>query len=129
MAVTEALILGMVLILPMMWLLSVLSAVHSAALATSSAVREAGVVISRSLDGRQGLNVVIAESLRNHGLDPSGGTVEVAAPRGFVRGAIVEIGVTYQVPVFDPPFLPMDIGPTLTVRSRHSARIDPYRSR
>lgn len=129
MAIMEALILGLVLIVPMLWLLSVLSSVHSAALATNSAVREAGVVVTRSFDGPEGLDLVVKDALRNHGLDPSGGRFDLQARDGFVRGASVEIAVTYQVPVFDPPFLSMDLGPTITVRSRHSARIDPYRSR
>ena len=125
----EALVLGTVLILPMMWLLSVLSSVHSAALATNSAVREAGAVVARSIGGPRGLDAVMKDALRNHGLDPTGGDLRIHAPEGFARGATVGIGASYEVPVFDPPFLSMDFGPTVTVRSRHAARIDPYRSR
>ena len=129
MAVMEVLVLGMVLILPMMWLLSVLSSVHSAALATNSAVREVGALVARSLDGPEGVDHVVKDALRNHGLDPAGGMFDLEARDGFTRGATVKIDVSYKVPVFDPPFLSMNLGPVITVRSRHLARVDPYRSR
>ena len=128
-AVIEALVLGVVLLLPMMWLLSVLSSVHSAALGTNSAVREAGMVIARSLGEPDGLDLVVKDALRNHGLDPEGGRFDVHVRSGFVRGAIVDVVLAYEVPVFDPPFLNVDLGPSVTVRSHHSARIDPYQSR
>lgn len=128
-AVMEALILGIVLIFPMMWLLSVLSAVHSAALATNSAVREAGMVIAGSLGRPPDIEMVVKDALRNHGLDAEGGSLELDAPQGFGRGNEVGIALGYEVPIFDPPFLQRDLGPTVTVRARYIARIDPYRSR
>lgn len=128
-AVIESVILGIVLILPTIWLLSVLGSVHSAALATNSAVREAGAVVSSALDAPRDLDALAEETLRNHGLDPAAGGLEVSAPDGFTRGAAVHIAISYRVAVFDPPFLGARIGPAVTVRSRHIARIDPYRSR
>lgn len=129
MAVIESVILGIVLIMPMIWLLSVLTSIHSAALATNSAVREAGAVVSRSLYEPRDLDVLAQETLRSHGLDPAAGDLEVSAPDGFTRGAAVHIAISYPVAVFDPPFLSARVGPAVTVRSRHIARIDPYRSR
>ena len=128
-AVIESVILGMVLILPMVWLLSVLAGVHSAALATNSAVREAGAAISSSFGAPPDLHLLAREALTNHGLDPAASSLEVNAPHGFSRGAKVQIAMSYRVPVFDPPFLSADIGPRITIRSRHVARVDPYRSR
>ena len=128
-AVIESVILGIVLILPMIWLLSVLGSVHSAALATNSAVREAGAAVSGAIDDPGDLDALAQEALRNHGLDPAAAELKVRAPDGFTRGAAVHIAISYPVAVFDPPFLSARIGPAVTVRSRHIARIDPYRSR
>lgn len=129
MAIIESVILGIVLILPMIWLLSVLGSVHSAALATNSAVREAGAAVSSALEEPRDIKALAKETLRNHGLEPAAGILEVSAPDGFTRGAAVHIAISYPVAVFDPPFLSADIGPVVTIRSLHIARVDPYRSR
>jgi hypothetical protein len=129
-AIVESVVLGTVLLVPVIWLLTVLSSVHAAALGTNSAVREAGHLVSRTMGeaDRSEVEAVVAQALRNHGVEDVG-RISLEASRGYARGSEVELSVSYDVPVFDAPFLKMSWGPSVTVVSRHTARIDPYRSR
>lgn len=130
-AVMEAVVLGLGLLIPLLWLLTTLSSVHSAALATNSAVRETGVLVSRSIGGPEPAEVerTVAEALRNHGVDPDRSRIRMRTDSGFNRGARVEVIVAYDVALFEPPFLNASFGPSVTVRARHFARVDPFGSR
>ena len=129
-ALVESVVLGTVLLVPLIWLLTVLSSVHAAALGTNSAVREAGHLVARTMGeaDRSEVEDVVQQALRNHGVDDPG-RIRLEASRGYARGSPVELSVSYDVPVFDAPFLDISWGPSVTVISRHTARIDPYRSR
>ena len=131
-AIIEALFLGLVLLVPVIWLLTVLAEVHAAALATSSAVRESGFEAARATDpltADEGIALSTAEALSDHGLDPDKGEIEWSPPDGWGRGATLEVVVTYRVPVFQAPFLGSVSEPSLPVSARHVVAIDRYRSR
>ena len=130
-ALTEALLLGLVLLIPLLWLLGVLSDLQRGALASSAAAREAGSEAARSGDARtieSAVDGIVAEVFRDHGLDP--GDAEFALQGGGdARGSAVEVIVRYDVTVFQIPFLGRVSGPSIGVTARHVARVDPYASR
>ena len=131
-AIVESLLLGLVLLVPVIWLLTVLAEVHAAALATSSAVRESGFEAARATDpfaADEGITASAAAALSDHGLDPAMGDVEWSPPDGWGRGETLEVVVTYRVPVFQAPFLGSVSEPFLPVSARHVVAIDRYRSR
>jgi hypothetical protein len=68
-------------------------------------------------------------ALTNHGLDAGEANVRWSAPNGLERGARIEVHVSYPVGVVRFPFLGEVSGPSIWVRSTHSARVDPFASR
>jgi hypothetical protein len=131
-ALIESLLLGLLLIVPIVWGLMVLAEVHRAALATTSAAREAGFDAARSADlttADVSVDRAVGVALTNHGLDAGDSRIQWSAPDGLDRGARVEVHVTYPVGVFRFPFLGEVSGPSIWVRSTHVARVDPFASR
>lgn len=131
MATVETLLLGLLLVVPLVWGLTVLSELHRAALAGAAAAREAGFDAARSsnaADAQRRIEAAVAAAFRDHGLDPSAARVEWTT-RGLERGAPVEVRVSYPTPVLQAPFLGRVSGPSVWVRADHVARVDPYRSR
>ncbi|MGH2701651.1 MAG: hypothetical protein ACRDJB_00935 [Actinomycetota bacterium] len=131
-ALVESIILGLVLLVPIVWMLMVLADVHRAALASTAAAREAGFDASRSTDNAaadRAVDTAIRLALDNHGLRTEDAVVRWSAPEGLTRGARVEVHVAYPVPVVRMPFLGNAGGPAIWVRAVHSARIDPFSSR
>lgn len=128
----ETILLGLVLLAPLIWLLTVLGAVHSAALATSTAAREAGLEVGRAIDARSArlsMERAVSIALQDQELDPSSARVEAAWAPGLARGTAVQIQVAYPVPVLSAPFLGSISKPVLWIEATHVARIDPFRSR
>lgn len=128
MALVEAVILGLVLMGPLLWLLGFLDHVHRAALGATAAARSAGFEVASSADpsdARVGPGVALA--LRDQGLTAGEVIVDVSVSGGGERGALAQVEVRYPVPMLDLP----SIGrlPSLWVTARHDAVIDPYRSR
>lgn len=131
-AVIESLFLGLVLLVPVMWMLSVFGELHGAALATASAAREAGFEGARSVDlvtANEVVTDVVQAAVEDHGLDPDRVEVAWTAGDGWQRGGTVEIVVTYRVSVFQAPLLGAITEPAVAVSARHVAVIDRYRSR
>jgi hypothetical protein len=131
MALIETLLLGLLLLAPLIWGLSVLSELHRAALATTAAAREAGFDAARAAttpEAQRRIDAAVAGAFADHGLDPSEARVEWAS-RELDRGGDVEIRVSYATPVFQAPFLGSVSGPSISVNALHVARVDPYRSR
>jgi hypothetical protein len=131
-ALIESLLLGMLLIIPIVWVLMVLADVHRSALATTSAAREAGFDAARSSDlsaAAESVERAAELALGNHGLDADESNVRWTAPDGLERGARIEVYVAYPVPVVRLPFLGEVSGPSVWVRSTHIARVDPFASR
>jgi hypothetical protein len=131
-ALVESILLGLVLLMPVVWMLMVLADVHRAALASTAAAREAGFDASRSTENAaadRAVETAIRLALDNHDLQAEDAVVRWSAPEGLTRGAMVEVNVAYPVPVVRMPFLGNAGGPAIWVRAVHSARIDPFSSR
>lgn len=128
-ALVEAIMLCLILFVPIVWMLTVASEMHRGALATTSAVREAGAEAARSTDrfaADRDIRRVVAEALRDHGLDASSARIRWTST--LERGGSVEVQVSYPVSIFEAPLLGDVGGPTIWIRARHAARIDPFGS-
>ncbi|CAN5675107.1 hypothetical protein BH20ACT23_BH20ACT23_25180 [soil metagenome] len=131
-ALIESVLLGLLLMIPIVWALMVLAEVHRAALASTSAAREAGFDAARSHDmmaAERSVERAVDLALANHGLEADDSNVSWSAPDGLERGARVEVQVAYPVGVVSFPFLGEVSGPSVWVRSTHVARVDPFASR
>ena len=131
-ALIESLLLGMLLIIPIIWVLMVLADVHRSALAATSAAREAGFDAARSddvEDAARAIERTAGLAMANHGLDADESNIRWSAPEGIERGARIEVHVAYSVNVVRFPFLGEVSGPSVWVRSTHIARVDPFASR
>jgi hypothetical protein len=130
-AVVEALLLGMLLLVPLIWTLGVLADLHRSALAATAAAREAGFDAARSAT-LAAADAAVAEAveraLADQGLDPGEARVRWDAGSSLRRGGPVEVEVAYPVTVVQAPLLGRVSGPSVWVRARHVARVDPYRS-
>lgn len=129
-ALVEVLTLGLVLLIPLMWTLTVAADLHRGALASSAAVREAGLEASRVTDRRHAEAAVrdaVTRAFLDHGLRPQDAMVSWRA--SFERGSHVEVRVAYAVTVLQAPFIGRTAGPAVWIRARHVARVDPYGSR
>ncbi len=131
-ALVESILLGVVLLVPIVWALMVLADVHRAALASTSAAREAGFDAARSESSAaagEAVDGAVSSALTNHGLAGESATVDWIAPEGLERGETVEVSVAYPVRVVRLPFMGDAGGPSVWVRATHVARVDPYGSR
>lgn len=131
-ALMESILLGLVLLAPLIWLLTVLGTVHRAALATSAAAREAGWEVASAVDvetARNSLDRAVSVALKDQELDPGSARIETEWAPGLERGTAVLIQVSYPVPVLSAPFLGSISKPVLWIEAVHVARIDPFRSR
>lgn len=129
-ALVEAILLALVLIVPVVWLLGMLGHVHRAALATTAAAREAGFAVARDTGGaggRSAIDTAVALALRDQHLDVWRARVAVSLPNGAERGQPVHIVVDYPVPMLDLPIF--DRLPSISVSAEHDVIIDRYRSR
>lgn len=131
MALVETLLLGLLLLAPLLWGLSVLSELHRAALASTAAAREAGFDAARAssaVDARRRIDEAVSAAFVDHGLDAADARVEWSISE-VERGGDVEIRVSYPTPVFQAPFIGSVAGPSVWVNASHVARADSYRSR
>lgn len=131
-ALVEALLLGLLLLVPIIWMLSVFAELHAAALATTSAAREAGFEAARASDpltAERAASASIEAAISDHGLDPRLASVSWENAEGWTRGGDIEVAVTYQVAAFQAPLLGAITEPSIPVTARHVTTIDRYRSR
>lgn len=129
MAVAETIVLIVALIVPLVWLLGTLGAVHRVALATSAAVREAGTAVGRSVDGAGAPDLAgqaVALALSDQGLDTRKAQIDVIAPGGQRRGARLRVQVRYPVAVVG---LPLADPASIWVTAEHLVVLDRFRSR
>ena len=99
-----------------------------AKVAVQAAAREASRTLATAPSEQEGLiNAMEAgrSVAEGYGLSGGGLTVDVQS-NGFERGGTATAEVTYQVPLTDLPLLNLV---DITVSSRHTERIDLYRSR
>jgi hypothetical protein len=128
----ETIFLGLLLLGPLIWGLTVLSELHRAALATTAAAREAGFDAARQTDGlgaKAAVEAAVSQALVDGGLDPSKAQVRFSSTPGLERGSEVQIEIVYPVSVVRAPFLGSWSGAAIDVRASHVARVDPYASR
>ena len=129
-ALIETILIGLLLLVPLMWLLAILSDLQRGALASTAAAREAGAEAARQADPASIDAVVeraVAQAFLDHGLDPREAEIRVRSSGG-IRGSAVEVIVGYDVTVLQAPFLGKVSGPSIEVSAKHVARIDPYAS-
>lgn len=129
-ALVETILLGLLLLVPLIWTLGVLADIHRTALAATAAAREAGFEAARTTShgtARRAVDRAVAQAFANQGLDPAGVRVQMSGR--IERGAAIEVRIAYPVTVLQAPLLGRVAGPSVWVRARHVARVDPYRSR
>jgi hypothetical protein len=129
-ALTETLLLGLVLLVPLIWMFGVLADVHRTALAATAAVREAGSDAARASDAASADRAVteaVGRALVDHGVDPD--RAEIRWSGTLTRGGLIEVEIGVPVSVVQAPLVGKVAGPSIWVRATHSARVDLYRSR
>ncbi len=130
-ALIETLLVGLVLIVPLVWVLSALADLHSGALAATAAAREAGFEAARSgslTTAQASADAAADQAFADQGLSPERAEVRLSASR-LERGGVVEVEVAYPVAVMRIPLLEAASQPVVWINARHVARVDPYRSR
>ena len=128
----ETMLLGLLLLLPLLWVLGVLADLQRGALASAAAAREAGFEAARSddvADADRAVRDAVHQAFVDHGLPPNAAKVDWSSDPGLPRGGRVEIRISYPVTVMQAPFLGRVAGPSIWVDASHVATIDPYRSR
>jgi hypothetical protein len=131
-AVIETLLISLILLVPLLWMLGVLSDLHRGALGTTAAAREAGLDAASSPDlssASRAVQRAVRQAFSDEGLDPRQAHVIWDATAGFERGGTIRIKVAYPVTVVQFPFLGRVGGPSISINATNFARIDPYRSR
>lgn len=131
-SVLEAFLLGLVLLLPLIWLLTVSADVQRSALASASAVREAGLAASRAAsasDAHDHADSAARRALLERGVTPAAARISLSSDGAPGRGELIEVRVETPVHVLRVPFLREAVGPAIWIRARNVARVEPYRSR
>lgn len=101
-------------------------AVVDAKLAVSAAAREAARTWVEGDGSELAARLAAAEALRGHGRDPSRLELDLAAPGGFHRCAVVVVRARYVVPAVPVPWTG-GFGRGIEVAASHSERVDPFR--
>ena len=107
-AVVEFIVVGVLILVPMVYLARCATAVHAAALASSQAVREAGRAFSTSVDeisGRARAAAAARLAFADQGLHLAPAALRVTCPDGpcLSPGSIIEVNLDWLVPL---PWLP-----------------------
>jgi len=136
-AVIEFVVVFLALLLPLVYVLSIMAGVQRALLATSSAAREVGRVWVTSPDvgtADSRARVAFQDVMGNFGYAPGDRNVAVevcVGPPGcggtFGPGAELRVRVVYRVPVARVPFFGSLAGPVLPVGATQRTRVDRYR--
>lgn len=124
-AMIEVLVLGLILIVPIVWLLGVMAEMHRAALATNSAAREVGWELTRGSSTRSA-DLAAAVAFDDHGL--GAGLARVSWRGRLERGGVVTVRVAYPVRVASFPLLGRMSAPVVWVRATHHAHVPAHRS-
>lgn len=130
-ALIEALLVGLILIVPLIWVLTAAASLHRSALASASAVREAGLAASRAATATEATTharSALGRALSERGLDPSRARVQLSWRNPLGRAGAVEVKLETAVDVIRIPFVGRPMGPVIWVRARHVAHVEPYRS-
>jgi hypothetical protein len=133
-AVVEFLGIGLLLVVPLFYLVAALGRVQAAAFATDGAARSAAramVVADGESSGRTRASAAVRLALRDQGfdVDPAEvtevvcGATPCLTPGASVR---VRVQVAVSLPVV-PALVVRDLGLRVTVRAEHTAVVDPLR--
>lgn len=128
----ETFLLGLLLTIPLIWLIGMLADLHRVALASASAAREAGFEAARSndpIDAGRAVQQATSQAFVDQGLDPSLIESRWSGDPGLRRGTPIEVSVRYPVTILQAPLIGRVMGPSVWVEARHVARVDPYGSR
>jgi hypothetical protein len=131
-AVTESILLSVILLVPIIWLLSTLASVHAAALAASAAARDGSTMAAQAPDSSTALLTArhaAMDAFSAHGLDPTKVDLQLELPPDMARSRPVRVEITYRVPAFELPFFGEIVGPSIPIHASHISRIEPYASR
>jgi hypothetical protein len=101
-------------------------AVVDAKLAVNAAAREAARTWVEGDGGTGPARAAAGEALLGHGRDPGRLVLDLSAPTGFGRCAVVVVRASYTVPALALPWIG-GFGDGFEVSSRHSERVDPFR--
>jgi N-acyl-D-aspartate/D-glutamate deacylase len=130
-ALLEVIAIGLLLLIPLVWTLTVLSDLHRASLGAAAAVNAAATDAARAPSREAAARAVetgTAGALRDHGIDPRTADVTFRSSR-WSRGGEFLVRVAVPVSVARAPFLGSVAGPSLWMRATGARRIDPFRSR
>ncbi|MGH2756824.1 MAG: hypothetical protein ACRDI3_03455 [Actinomycetota bacterium] len=131
-ALIETILISLILLVPLIWTLGVLADLHRAALAATSAARDAGaeaVGARTALSVRQAIDRAIARAFESHQLDPELARVHTRSDPSLPRGSAVSIEIKFPVTVLQAPFLGRVSGPSIWVEARHVTRVPLFGSR
>jgi Flp pilus assembly protein TadG len=124
-ATLEVMVLGVVLIVPLIWLVAVLADVHRAALAVDAAAREVGWELTHH-GSSDTIDEAAAAAFRDQGLDVS--RVTVSWDGSGDRGEVVIVRTSYPVSVASFPWIGALSGPTIQVHAVHRVMAPSYGS-
>jgi Flp pilus assembly protein TadG len=129
-SIVEFAILGTLIFGVLIQTVVLFGVLHRATLATSAAAREYGraIVVADSVDeARLRGSLVVEQATRNHGLPV--GSLRATVDGQRVRGELLRVHVSTDVPVFRIPFVG-DVLPAVSVpvEATHVVQIDRYRS-
>ena len=107
-AIVEFLVVGLTVLVPMVYIVQAAMVVHSAALASSQAVREAGRAFSTAIDERSGRDRAVAAArlaFADQGLVLPRGALTLSCPDGpcLAPGSVIDVSLDWRVPL---PWLP-----------------------
>ncbi len=128
-ALVEFFFLGLLLLLPLVYIMLSAFAVQRAAYGVTQAAREAGRVFTVTGDHARA-DAAARLALDDQGLSPGSASVAVcpADPGCYRPGGQVEVVVATTVPLpFVPDFLSGAVNVAVPVTGRHVATVDAYR--
>jgi Flp pilus assembly protein TadG len=135
-AVVEFSTVGVLLLLPLLYLVVVLGRIEAASFAVDGAAREAAralVTAPREAVGRSRAQSAVALGLADQGFDASAGDVlaiECSQPDCLAPGSLVMATVELEVTLPGVPAVVDRVVPTrVTVRSQQVLSVDAFRSR
>lgn len=128
-AIVEFVYLAVLLMVPLVYLLTTVFQVQSAAFAVTEAARQAGRAYAQAADPAEGRAVASAAAelaLRDQGI-ASARDVEVYAPDGLTPGATIRVQVEHEVslPIIGGLF--GEVEPHIPVRATHVEVVDRFR--
>jgi hypothetical protein len=132
-ALIEFIVIGVGVLVPMVYVVQCAMTLHTAVLATSQAVREAGRAFSTAAvegEGRRRATAAARLAFADQGLRLPSGALSLTCPDGpcLSPGSVIDVGLAWQVPL---PWLPANWAgegrASLPVRAMQRVPVDDYR--